>query len=723
MPAFIRLILLLVIVSSWGTNSAFAKDEKSLREQLQKSQQLALSYPDSAIKIAEQALTQTSTPELLSMAHSIMGVALVHKGDFEPALFHHRKSLALTIKHNIDSQLGNTYNNLGVAFDYLGNYDSAVFYYEKGLELRIKSGKLNSVQGSLSNLGLVYYLKGDLNKSLQYLFPSLKIAESTKDNNGMVSSLINIAIVYEKLKKYDESIALLKQAISIAEKMNWRADLALCYNNLGVIEVGRFNYQASLEHHFKALKIREEIGDKGGLAMSYQNIGSALYHLNQFNDAVGYLDKGLVLSDSISDLITSMEILNVKALASAKTNKKAEALQYVNRAIAIAENHQDYINRYQVYRAASVVYEANGQFKEALGYNKLYHQLLDSVENQENTNMLVEKEQAYKYEKKKQEDEFIANQERLKQEAEITRQNMFNYLLGLGILSLLIILGFILRSLKQRKKANELLTTRNNLIENQKKLIEEKNKDITDSIQYAKRLQQAILPTQKELNYLKDHFILFEPKDIVSGDFYLVIPLSENDVIFGVIDCTGHGVPGGFVSIVAHNALMRAVKEFGIKEPAAILNKVNELIDEIFHKEGKDAIQDGMDIALCRLNNRELKFAGANNPIWIFDEQNCIEIKGDKQPVGAYVHRKPFTQHTMRLQQGQLLVLFSDGYADQFGGPGGKKFKYSRMKELIQTNKQQHPEKIRKVLLENILSWRGTLEQIDDICVLGISIR
>ncbi|HCA83287.1 MAG TPA: hypothetical protein DEP18_05830, partial [Flavobacteriales bacterium] len=142
MPAFIRLILLLVIVSSWGTNSAFAKDEKSLREQLQKSQQLALSYPDSAIKIAEQALTQTSTPELLSMAHSIMGVALVHKGDFEPALFHHRKSLALTIKHNIDSQLGNTYNNLGVAFDYLGNYDSAVFYYEKGLELRIKSGKL-----------------------------------------------------------------------------------------------------------------------------------------------------------------------------------------------------------------------------------------------------------------------------------------------------------------------------------------------------------------------------------------------------------------------------------------------------------------------------------------------------------------------------------------------------------------------------------------------------
>jgi len=130
-----------------------------------------------------------------------------------------------------------------------------------------------------------------------------------------------------------------------------------------------------------------------------------------------------------------------------------------------------------------------------------------------------------------------------------------------------------------------------------------------------------------------------------------------------------------------------------------------------------------MDIALCRLNNRELQFAGANNPIWIFDEQNCIEIKGDKQPVGAYVHRKPFTQHTMRLQQGQLLVLFSDGYADQFGGPGGKKFKYSRMKELIQTNKQQHPEKIRKVLLENILSWRGTLEQIDDICVLGISIR
>ena len=219
-----------------------------------------------------------------------------------------------------------------------------------------------------------------------------------------------------------------------------------------------------------------------------------------------------------------------------------------------------------------------------------------------------------------------------------------------------------------------------------------------------------------------EHFVLFKPKDIVSGDFYWAEEVSGS-VLFGVIDCTGHGVPGAIVSVVGHNALNRCVREFEIHEPSAILDQLNTLVKTSFSHEDRE-LRDGMDMALCKLDStkRELQFAGANNGIWIVRNAEVIELKADKQPIGHYDDPKPFSNHKVALEPGDTLYLFSDGYVDQFGGPSGKKLKSKGLKELI-LSMQELPMKRQLEKLDSFLNeWRGSIEQIDDVCIVGVRV-
>lgn len=257
----------------------------------------------------------------------------------------------------------------------------------------------------------------------------------------------------------------------------------------------------------------------------------------------------------------------------------------------------------------------------------------------------------------------------------------------------------------------------------QKETIQEKNKEIVDSITYAKRIQEAFLPTTKLIQeFLPNSFILYQPKDIVSGDFYWLESNNEH-VLFAAVDCTGHGVPGALVSIVGHNGLNRAVKEFGLTTPSLILDKLTELIEETFEK-SENNLKDGMDIALCCLNKKtnQLQFAGANNPLYLVSDGELTEIKGDKQPIGSFTDRNPFTNHTLDLKKGDTIYIFSDGFADQFGGPKGKKYKYKQFRDLIVAIIDKSMPEQKSILENELSSWKGSLEQIDDICIIGVRI-
>lgn len=254
-------------------------------------------------------------------------------------------------------------------------------------------------------------------------------------------------------------------------------------------------------------------------------------------------------------------------------------------------------------------------------------------------------------------------------------------------------------------------------------IIEQKNKDITDSINYAKKIQQAILSDINEIkNHLPNSFILFKPKDIVSGDFYW-FSHCDNVTFIAAADCTGHGVPGGFMSMIGNTFLNEVVNEKKIMRPDQILNELREKVIHGLRQKG-DLLEskDGMDISLCAINGNQLLFAGANNPLWLIRENEIKEFAADKQPIGIYPNPSPFTLHTEQLQKGDALYLFSDGYPDQFGGPKTKKFGYRNFRELLISIQDKSMDEQKKIVDEIIEKWKGNLDQVDDILVIGIKI-
>lgn len=321
----------------------------------------------------------------------------------------------------------------------------------------------------------------------------------------------------------------------------------------------------------------------------------------------------------------------------------------------------------------------------------------------------------------------------------------------------LILFVFLIMKIRERKLVKAKLILENTvrertsevvqqkeIVEKKNELIVEKQKEIIDSISYAKRLQQAILPPEKFIKeYLPESFIYYSPKDIVAGDFYWfhVIAGESNAemVLIAAADCTGHGVPGAMVSVVCSNALNRTVKELKITEPGKILEKVRELVLETFEK-SENEVKDGMDISLCSINLKsyEVKWAGANNPLWYTkqiptlkeDGEVCAEqgdatlheIKANKQPIGKTDNPTPFMTHQLQLKKGDNLFLFSDGFADQFGGPRGKKFMYKPLKEILFQNSLHSTDQQKELLAKAFEGWKGQLEQVDDVLIIGVRI-
>lgn len=288
-----------------------------------------------------------------------------------------------------------------------------------------------------------------------------------------------------------------------------------------------------------------------------------------------------------------------------------------------------------------------------------------------------------------------------------------------------------------------LITEKTNELKLSKDIIEQRSKDITDSINYALRIQSAILPPIHFIDkYLKDFFIFYKPKDIVAGDFYWAEHFKDHFFIASA-DCTGHGVPGAMVSVVCSNALNRALKEFELTDPGKILDKTSDLVLQTFEKSTNE-VKDGMDISLIAfkvqsskfevkdnnsnnlehltLNIEQIQWAGANNSLVMVQNGVIKEIKADKKPIGYSDNRSPFTTHTIHPQKGDVIYLLTDGFADQFGGEKGKKFKQANLQKLLLENSNKEMKHQSEILNQKFTDWKGDLEQIDDVCVIGIRI-
>ena len=531
--------------------------------------------------------------------------------------------------------------------------------------------------------------------------------------------LIKKAIILIKLQRYREAITLLKEAEKHALELNIQKEVANCYNTTAVAYFNLEKPDSAMHFYQLSLEAANQIGDSITISKVMSNMADIHY-------SEGELDKAKVLAT---------EALRIKIITK---DTRGQALTKVILArihidlgeFSMAKQHLDeaydlvhdagYIDElvkvYEIYRK---YYFELKDFKNAFTYYDLYQNLEDSLRGKETIQRLHAIE--LRSEREKQETKInLLEKDKELAKVNLEKSNLLTYSFAAGG-GLVLILGLVaLRAYVRKKKDNELINEQKDLVENQKIALEEKNTSITDSIRYAKRLQEAIIPPIAVVNeYLDNAFILYKPKDIVAGDFYWIKKIGSS-VLFAVADCTGHGVPGAILSVVCHNALNRAVGEFNITEPAKILDKVSAIVEETFAKSEKD-VHDGMDIALCLLNKEkmELQFSGAHNALYQIRNGEFQEFKGARQPIPKIDKEKPFSNETIALQKDDLYYIFSDGYADQFGGVNGRKLKYKPFQELLLRNSSL-PMEDQLVELDSFFeSWRGDEDQVDDVCLMG----
>lgn len=577
-------------------------------------------------------------------------------------------------KLNYLKGIGWVNRNLGLINMYRDKYKEAVEYHLKALKIweDTKNKKMMSV--SNSDLGNLFYFQGNKEKAAFYYENSLKTKPDTTAADYL-SDLGNLGSVYTDLGKLDKAAACIKRILRRYEATKNYGKYASALITLGSIEYKRKNYSQAINDYLEALKIMEE---------GYNGVSS--------------------LGNTYVNL----------ALMYAETDKPKEALEYVLKGYQKALESEDKHELLHVYTNLGAVYNKLGNNEKAYQYALLFNNLKDSLTDDENRKQATELDQKYQTEKKEKDNQLLSKQLEL-QQIQGKQQKMFLIISGV-VLALICMLSIVLyRQNKQKRRANNKLETKN-------KIIEEQHKDIIDSINYAKRIQQAILKEEEHVSeHLPPHFILFKPKDIVSGDFYWA--LEKGDYLYvAAADCTGHGVPGAFLTMLGISYLNEINAREETLTPAEILDQLRDKILKELSRHG--ITKDGMDISLMRmhLKAKEIMWAGAFNPLWYIENGKLKEIKANKQPIGYAEDLKPFTNHTLHLNTNDIVYLFTDGFADQFGGEKGKKYKYKQLEENILANCHKPFEEQKEILSKSFDTWKGNLEQVDDVTIIGIAV-
>jgi tetratricopeptide (TPR) repeat protein len=709
-------------------------------------------------------------PKYLADIYNKIGINLFNLGKYDEALKSFEYSAGLTPAHDKENK-GGRMMNVGVLYYRSGKTEKSLTYYEYALK-SLGRDPSEAKGNAFVNMGISLEHLNRSDEALKSYESAHSIFTQVKDTNGIILSLEQKAQALKSLGRPDEALPLLLQSVRYHKQRNSTEQLTSTYTRLATYALEIKDTASAMSYimlsHRSALasksfptivsnyedlavfyveinkpskaleyfrKAEAMVNEAGGnpqiLGGTYLGMGNAYKKMGDFRKAIQYYEKSLAINAQLEDPRMVAGLYSNIGVACFDLGQYDKALENYKKALEIRRSLGIGKDIFESYQTFANVYEQKGDYRNAFLYYKKFIGLRDSLQDKETADRLMEMQTAFKTEQIQ--DSLTIDRQKLRaskaNEKLAKARNSRNFFIILGMaLVLALVAGLsliIARNSRMRKAANLELTRKNTEIEAQKSIIEQKNKDILDSISYAKRLQEAILPPAKLVqSWMPKSFILYKPKDIVAGDFYWMETVDSKDgriILYAAADCTGHGVPGAMISVVCSNALNRAVKEFGIYEPAKVLDKVNELVIETFEK-SETTVSDGMDISLCawNLDRNELQWAGANNPLWIFRGNGIIEVKGDKQPIGPYDHRKPFTNHIIALQPEDTIYNFSDGFADQFGGPNGKKLKSSRLRELLGRLQPLDMEQQRLKLNEEFEKWRGDIEQIDDVCVIGI---
>ncbi|MBK9284587.1 MAG: tetratricopeptide repeat protein [Sphingobacteriaceae bacterium] len=590
-------------------------------------------------------------------------------------------------------------------------FDSAIYYGEKS---RIIANKLDFEFGeaeALGSIGIASWYQGNFNKAMESFFTALSIFENINHEKGVSNCLNNIGIIFASEKKYDDAEIYYKRTLILKRKLNDVKGISSTLINLGSVYEYRQLYDSALKYYHDALVIKKEISQPKGIAIALNNIGNAMYlkGINNANEAIAYLSRSLKIRDSISDLAGVASTSNLLGNVFLDLNNFTQAEIYLLKAQNILESITNLEQTYKNQDLLAKLYKKTGRFKEAFTALEKAKISKDSLIVLDNRNDILKIELKHDFEKEKLEIEKENSIQAAILASKKQRQNILTWSVSIVLLLVLIMSVFIYN--------------RYRLTHKQKIIIEKHQKDTLDSIHYAKRIQTTLLAHTDFIDQiLPQNFILYKPKDIVSGDFYWA---TKTDKYFylAVCDSTGHGVPGAFMSLLNISFMAEAINEKNITEPGEVFQFVRQRLIDNISKEGQ---KDGFDGVLLRFeitntaNTRTINYAAANNSPVLISNGNLSKFANNKMPVGMGISNEPFTTFETTIKKGDVLYLFTDGYSDQFGGSKGKKFMNKNLKDTflnIQRSEMKGQQEELNLIFE---AWKGSNEQIDDVCVIGL---
>lgn len=630
------------------------------------------------------------------------------------------EALKLAIEKDYDFGKIGAYNCLGLSSYYQNKYDDALIYYYKARDLANKIGNRQKLATTLNNIGLVFDDKADYKNALKYYLSSLEIVDTIGGNKWqLASALNNVGLIYKNMQKYDQALEYYNRSLKIKEEIGNKKGVGSSLHNIGMIYKIKGDYEKSLEYYRRALEIRKAVNDASGTALTLNNIGSVYESMGEDEKAYPYYVEALEIRKNLKDNYNLC--ISLFSLGSNYCNRKRmdEGIKYIMQSLQMAKEIGAKDLMKYGYEELAAVYAKQKNYEKAFEYQKLLIAVKDSILNTETTQQVNELQTKYETEKKQKAIELLTKDSEI-QSLQLNRNKLWMTILGVAALLIFALAALFYNRSQLKQKANQLLEHRNIEITLQKK-------EITDSINYAKRIQESILPPAETWSkILPDSFIFYRPKDIVSGDFYW-IEQKEDVVCFAAVDCTGHGVPGALMSVVGFNLLTQAINEVNLVKPSDILKHLDAGVTKTLRQsEDGKGVKDGMDLSLCSLNRKtlELQYAGAFNSLYYVSNGVLTEIKADKFPIGVNLDGKVdnYTNHVIQLKEGDCVYLYSDGYADQFGGAKGKKFKYNQLKELLSSIALLPVEEQRNIIEVKFDQWKGPLEQVDDVVIIGVRV-
>ncbi len=597
------------------------------------------------------------------------------------------------------------------------NSDSVRKY--AGIAAKMATANSSTKGDALIQFGNSYHMENQMDTALSYFNRGLVFFTRINNEKGIAKAYQSFAVVKRSMSDYEGAISDSKKALEVYEGLKWNVGIVGVCNNISNNYATLKNFPLALSYSQRAFELSKTLNDSMRyfnmmmqLGVRYNDVSkpdSALYYLN---GCTPYLERnnfhGLML----------VAYYNIADAYWKKNKNTAQTKTYLYKSLYYSQLSGASDNLEPVYRGLAACYICENKTDSAILYFSKTLGIIDSLNTQKGLQQTRELQTKYETEKK----ELQIRNQALELDAKEKQNRQKSLIILLGSLALLGsgffgTMAFI--SFRKTKKANA-------IIEEQKALVEEKQTSIIDSINYARRIQQAILTGEDTWNAISpEHFILFRPKDIVSGDFYWAYHAPGGAAIFALADCTGHGVPGGFMSMLGNSFLNEIVVENKTWKADAILNKLRSKIIGALEQKGISEQKDGMDISLCVWDKQAntLEFAGANNPMWLLRKGELAEYKADKMPIGAYLEAQvAFKATVIPLQKDDVIYLSTDGYADQFGGPKGKKFKYKELMNLLASIGRQDMNAQKAALSNTFDGWKGNYEQVDDVSIIGIRV-